>query len=216
MTIPARPMRKVLRILVVDDDDDMCWALERFIRMEGHQATAVTNASAAVRVLEQQPFDLVFADVKLPDMDGFELVRSIRPGHPNLPCVLVSGFYYNNDDAVQKRSDRPTRHRLSLEAVSSRSVQEDHPACLDLLNDMRNTSPHSPRDRHETRILCFRSGIRRGTEVGNPLPTRDSDPRLGGPGARFAEANWLRSIFARAAGTVELAVSARRRPSTGT
>ena len=45
--------------------------------------------------------DLVFADVKLPDMDGFELIRSIRPEHPNLPCVLVSGFYYNNDDAVQ-------------------------------------------------------------------------------------------------------------------
>ncbi len=101
MTMAGRPPRKVLRILVVDDDDDMCWALERFIKMEGHHATTVTNASAAVSVLEHQPFDLIFADVKLPDMDGFELVRSIRPRHPNLPCVLVSGFYYNNDDAVQ-------------------------------------------------------------------------------------------------------------------
>ncbi len=97
----VKAMKNAISILVVDDDDDMCWALERFIMMEGHQATVVKNARAAVSILQQQRFDLLFADVKLPDMDGFELVRSIRPDHPQLPCVLVSGFYYNNDDAVQ-------------------------------------------------------------------------------------------------------------------
>ena len=99
--------KTTINILVVDDDDDMCWAIERFIQMEGHRATVVKNAHAAVSMLAKQRFDLLFADVKLPDMDGFELVRSIRPDHPQLPCVLVSGFYYNNDDAVQNAlSDR--------------------------------------------------------------------------------------------------------------
>jgi two-component system, NtrC family, nitrogen regulation response regulator GlnG len=107
VTTRVKPTRITLEILVVDDDDDMCWALQQFIRMEGHRSTAVTNARAALSVLEEQPFDLLLADVKLPDMDGLELVRSIRPNHPDLPCVLVSGFYYDNDDAVQNAlSDR--------------------------------------------------------------------------------------------------------------
>lgn len=101
MPSAAKPLKKKISILVVDDDEDMCWALERFINMEGHRATVVKSAREAVDLLAEKDFDLLVADVKLPDMDGFELVRSIRPNHPRLSCVLVSGFYYNNDDAVQ-------------------------------------------------------------------------------------------------------------------
>jgi len=100
-TNSVKPTKDVISILVVDDDDDMCGALERSIKMEGHRATVVKNAHAAVSILAEKRFDLLFADVKLPDMDGFELVRTIRPDHPQLPCVVISGFYYNNDDAVQ-------------------------------------------------------------------------------------------------------------------
>ena len=150
----VKTAKNVIRILVVDDDDDMCWALERFIKLEGHQPTVVSNARAAMSILEAQDFDLLFADVKLPDMDGFELVRNIRPDHPRLPCVLVSGFYYNNDDAVQNALSRPSRHRLSLEAVSLRPVQEDYRACFDFLNHMEKNSPHAPIDRNATADLA--------------------------------------------------------------
>ena len=49
VTTRVKPTRRPRsEILVVDDDDDMCWALQQFIQMEGHRATAVTNARAAV------------------------------------------------------------------------------------------------------------------------------------------------------------------------
>ena len=117
----------------------------------------VSNARAAVSILAEQRFDLLFADVKLPDMDGFELVRNIRPDHPQLPCVLVSGFYYNNDDAVQNAlSDRLVIGYLS-KPFPLRPVQEDYPACFDLLSDMEKSSLYAPSDRNAPQTSQVRS-----------------------------------------------------------
>ncbi len=59
------------------------------------------NRHEAIEALGQKQFDLAFVNVRLPDMDGFELVRRIRSETDHLPCVLVSGFLYEDDDLVR-------------------------------------------------------------------------------------------------------------------
>ena len=88
-------------VLVVDDEDDMCWALRHIIETHGHRCSVAKTAHEAIEALGQKQFDLAFVDVRLPDMDGFELVRRIRSETDHLPCVLVSGFLYEDDDLVR-------------------------------------------------------------------------------------------------------------------
>ncbi len=92
---------KCLRILIVDDEEDMCWALQRIVESEGHDSRAVTSALSALAILGQETFHLAFVDVKLPDMEGLELVQRMRRLAPGMPCVLVSGYYYDDDVPVQ-------------------------------------------------------------------------------------------------------------------
>lgn len=96
-----KEIHKRLHILVVDDEEDMCWALQRIIESEGHSSTVASSAQKALQIMATTPFDLAFVDVKLPDMDGLELVQRMRRLSSALPCVLVSGYFYDDDEPVQ-------------------------------------------------------------------------------------------------------------------
>jgi two-component system, NtrC family, response regulator PilR len=93
--------QRAIRVLVVDDDEDLCWALCQIIEGDGLRCVSVNTAADALRAVAREDFRLAFVDVKLPDMNGFELVRCIHHRTPNLPCVLVSGFLYHDDDLVR-------------------------------------------------------------------------------------------------------------------
>lgn len=93
-----------LNVLVVDDEEDMCWTLRLIIEGQGHRCVVAMSAREALQIVGRETLHLAFVDIKLPDMldrDGFDLVREIRGLVPELPCVLVSGFLDSDDDLVQ-------------------------------------------------------------------------------------------------------------------
>jgi DNA-binding NtrC family response regulator len=95
------PRRQNMQILVVDDEKDMCWALQRIIEAEGHRAWVAHDAAAARQLLRHISFDLCLVDAKLPDMEGTDLIDRLHGVCPALPCVLVSGYLYVDDEIVQ-------------------------------------------------------------------------------------------------------------------
>ena len=90
-----------LRVLIVEDEEDMCWALRTLVEAEGYRPTVARTAQEALGILGDTSFHLAFVDLKLPDMEGFELVGRLRGLLPSLPCVLVSGYLYDDDETVQ-------------------------------------------------------------------------------------------------------------------
>lgn len=82
------------RILIVDDDEDIRSVMALMLGGAGHDVTAVSNGFAALRCLEQQPYNLVISDVKMPELDGLGLYAEIRARWPRgSPRILfVSGF----------------------------------------------------------------------------------------------------------------------------
>jgi CheY-like chemotaxis protein len=90
-----------IRVLVVDDEDDMCWALRQIVVAQGHSCAAAKTALEAQQLVDREAFQFAFVDVKLPDIDGFELVRRLTARSPGLPCMMVSGFHYEDDEIVQ-------------------------------------------------------------------------------------------------------------------
>lgn len=89
-------------ILVVDDEPNMCWALEHLLEKNGFTVVRALRGREALASIETERFCLALLDAKLPDMDGFELARRIREMDPSIYIVMVSGFYYERDIVVQE------------------------------------------------------------------------------------------------------------------
>jgi len=89
-----------LRILVVDNEPDMCWALENILRPAGYAVTTTTTGAEAMEMLAREPCATTFVDAKLPDVDGLELAASIRQRSPHTAIVVISGYFYPEDRAV--------------------------------------------------------------------------------------------------------------------
>ncbi len=81
------------KILVVDDEKDMTRLLQRTLEPELDCRVTVTfSGEMALDILHQASFDLVICDVKMPGMDGFELLNRIRTAHPELTVVMLTAF----------------------------------------------------------------------------------------------------------------------------
>ena len=81
-----------LRCLVVDDEENVGDMLADVLRSAGHTVTVARNASEGLAHVQSDLLDLVFTDLSMPGMTGWELARSVRTVAPGLPVILVSGF----------------------------------------------------------------------------------------------------------------------------
>jgi two-component system response regulator HydG len=78
------------RLLIVDDDPNMCEALSNLFSGEGHVCEVARDAGSALRLVDQQTFDAVVSDVRMDGMDGLELLDRIKLSHPALPVVIIT------------------------------------------------------------------------------------------------------------------------------
>jgi CheY-like chemotaxis protein len=89
---PARE-RGPLRILLVDDDDEVRRALADMISSAGHTVVTVAAGSEALRHLDGDPgIDLVVTDLVMPGMTGWELATAVKARRPGLPVGVVTGW----------------------------------------------------------------------------------------------------------------------------
>ena len=93
-------------VLVVDDDPDICWALDHLLGGLGARCIRALDCQGALQAARLNRPALVLLDAKLPDMDGLELARQIRGADPGVPVMLISGYFYKDDPAVQAALDR--------------------------------------------------------------------------------------------------------------
>ena len=87
-----------LAILLVDDNPQILWAMDRLMRPTGHDITPVATAEEALAAAGKQRFDLLVSDIGLPDMSGWELMRELRQIRP-IHGIAVSGFVDDEDRA---------------------------------------------------------------------------------------------------------------------
>ncbi|MGV3623586.1 MAG: sigma-54-dependent transcriptional regulator [Archangium sp.] len=77
-------------ILVVDDDEAVGRVLAALLTQDGHKATWVNSAEAALATLEKRAFDLVLSDVRMPGLSGLELLKLVRAKSPELPVIILT------------------------------------------------------------------------------------------------------------------------------
>jgi two-component system response regulator AtoC len=80
-------------VLLVDDQPELRRIFRRSLVKLGHEVVEAPNGRAAVELVREQHFDVVISDVRMPDMDGLELLHQLCEHDAELPVILVSGGF---------------------------------------------------------------------------------------------------------------------------
>ena len=84
-------MDKTLRVLIVDDEEDLTGTLVERLDLRGFNAAAVQTGKQALQQIRDNRFDVVVLDIKLKGEDGVEVMKKIRQIKKNLPVILLTG-----------------------------------------------------------------------------------------------------------------------------
>ncbi len=81
------------KILIVDDDKSVRDFLERFLKQKGYeQARSVATGQEAIDIIQKENMGLVLLDIRLPGMDGIEVLRKIRQINKDIGVIMITGF----------------------------------------------------------------------------------------------------------------------------
>ncbi len=80
----------VPKILIIDDEEHMCWALDRAMRQEGYQTSVAYRGQEGLEKIKEDSPSLVILDLRLPDMDGLEVLKKAKELSPKLPVIMLT------------------------------------------------------------------------------------------------------------------------------
>ena len=79
-------------ILVVDDEENAREGLSKILSKEGYSVDMAANGKEAIEILRRQSFDLVITDMRMPLMDGFEVLREIKKMNENIGVIMITAY----------------------------------------------------------------------------------------------------------------------------
>jgi len=82
----------VNKVLIIDDETNLRALLARIIQLEGFAVTEAGNAKSALKILEQETFQVIITDVKLPDINGVDLTAKIKLLHPSAEIIVLTAY----------------------------------------------------------------------------------------------------------------------------
>jgi DNA-binding response OmpR family regulator len=92
-----------LRVLIVDDEEELVRALEERLRLRDIDAHGVTSGAAALEAAAAAPYDVALVDVKMPGVGGLRVAQELRARLPRLQVILLTGHGSEEDAAEGRR-----------------------------------------------------------------------------------------------------------------
>jgi two-component system, OmpR family, response regulator ResD len=77
-------------ILIIDDEASLRQTLARILQRDGYEVTSVASGTEGLSLVAQQPFDLVYLDIRMPDMNGLDVLQTVHAQVPDLPVILFT------------------------------------------------------------------------------------------------------------------------------
>ncbi len=128
------------KILIVEDEKDISDILEEMLTLFGYTVSAIGNGLEAWRLVSQKEFDLVLTDLRLPGIDGIELLTKMRLHGIKSPVLIISG--------VDLQSRRAILNKLGpYDSIQKPFKMEDlNDRLTKLLKDARQNQPKTKRN----------------------------------------------------------------------
>ena len=146
------------KILIIDDDKDICLILSRFLEKKGYETTSRHNGQDAIDLLKKEKFSAILCDYKLPELTGFEVLQRINILNPEAAVIIITGYSdvkvavkilkHGASDYVTKPL-YPDEILLTIEnAIASKAERLD--AASPVNNTSKKTSTPTPKNTPET------------------------------------------------------------------
>jgi signal transduction histidine kinase/ActR/RegA family two-component response regulator/uncharacterized protein YigA (DUF484 family) len=90
--VPAVKESRQARILVIDDEDSVRDVLSRMLKAKGHQVAVASNGEEGIERFRSEPFDLVFTDLGMPKLSGWDVGKTIKTINPKVPIAMITGW----------------------------------------------------------------------------------------------------------------------------
>lgn len=132
-------------VLIVDDEEVVRRAHLRSLETTGCEARVAEDGNEAIRVMEQNPADVILLDIRMPGLDGMDVLKTIKTRWPNSEVVVITGYPtiesakeavrlgacnymakpVGPDDVVKAANEAMTQKRWALRSVPTDSQQND-------------------------------------------------------------------------------------------
>ena len=89
-----------IRVLVVDDEQDFLDMIVKRLNQRELEVNGVTSGNAAIRIIKQNPVDVVILDMRMPEMDGIETLQALKDIAPMVEVIVLTG-YASMESAIQ-------------------------------------------------------------------------------------------------------------------
>lgn len=93
-------MEHVIKLLIVDDEKKFLEAIAKRLRKRGFEVRAVSNGPEAIEIAREEKFDIALLDLKMPKMDGGEVLKVLKDEHKFLEAIILTG-HGSLDSAVE-------------------------------------------------------------------------------------------------------------------
>jgi two-component system response regulator HydG len=126
-----------LQVLVIDDDRHLAETIAESLERRGHAVTVATSGKAGAAKLDQEPFDVVFTDLRMADLDGLAIVEKTRRVLPDADVFVVTG--YAEIKTAVEAMQRGATHYLQkpLDLAELRAVADKSAARVRTVRDLR-------------------------------------------------------------------------------
>jgi DNA-binding NtrC family response regulator len=92
-----------LRLLFVDDEEELVSAVVERLELRGIDAVGVTSGDEALHRLREERFDVVVIDVRMPGIGGIDVLRTVNRRHPEVKVILMTGHGSAEDSEIGRR-----------------------------------------------------------------------------------------------------------------
>ena len=85
-------MKTSITVLAVDDEPMMRSLLEKILTRDGYKIVTAEDGQEALKVLEEQPVSIVISDIKMPRLNGFDLLKVIKSKYPEIGVIMMTAY----------------------------------------------------------------------------------------------------------------------------
>lgn len=107
-------------ILSIDDEKDIRELLQEVLTIKGYRVTTAAEPDKAMKVVKEDPPDLIIMDFQIEEGDGFVLIEDIKKLGPNIPILLLTGAVFDRNvvrDTIEKKVSRYLDKTASLNTI---------------------------------------------------------------------------------------------------
>jgi CheY-like chemotaxis protein len=124
------------KILVVDDEEFVRRNFKRALSEEGYEVETAEDGERALESIEKEPFDLIIADMKMPGMNGIDVLKNAKERHPDIGVIIVTGYSTietaveaiksGASDYIEKPLSTDQLYDATVKALAQRRLEVEH------------------------------------------------------------------------------------------